>query len=231
MIRPGEGVLVWRKHQIERHQHFLLGQQSGELQIRFGVDEPLEAIGDAVNSLQTFGDCLRRDGDLRRGLVAVSAAEAIEPRWASDADLVGDSVKSKHAGVGETLGQNLKTAPVIGMRMRENDLIDGLAERLHVRRNFVGIRQQELTIEDHDRIWPLDHLRVDLKAVGRAEGGMNFDGSELAYEDGPQAAWRRCILGPGRATVLRQFRVRGACSRQSQADEWEQRARSELEKP
>ena len=36
---------------------------------------------------------------------------------------------------------------------------------------------------------------------------MNFDGSELAYEDGPHAARRRRILGPGRATVLRQFRV------------------------
>ena len=95
----------------------MLGQQSGELQIRFGVDEPLEVIGDAVNPLQTFGDCLRRDGDLRRGLVAVSAAEAIQPRWASDADLVGDPFKSKHAGVGETLGQNLKTGPVIRMRM------------------------------------------------------------------------------------------------------------------
>ena len=33
-------------------------------------------------------------------------------------------------------------------------------------RNFVGIWQQELTIEDDDRIWPLDHLRIDLKAVG-----------------------------------------------------------------
>jgi hypothetical protein len=80
----------------------------------------------------TFGDCLRRDGDLRSDLVAVSPAEAIEPRWASGADLVGDPVQGEHAGVGETLGQNLKTAPVIGMRMRENDPIDGLAERLHV---------------------------------------------------------------------------------------------------
>jgi hypothetical protein len=110
----------------------LLGQQSGELQIRFGVDEPLEVIGDAVNSLQTFGDCLRWDGDLRCGPVAISPAEAIEPRWAFGADLVGDPVKSKHAGAGETLSQNLKTGPVIGMRMRENDPIDGLAERLHV---------------------------------------------------------------------------------------------------
>jgi hypothetical protein len=48
------------------------------------------------------------------------------------ADLVGDPVQGEHASVGETLGQNLKTAPVIGMRMRENDPIDGLAERLHV---------------------------------------------------------------------------------------------------
>jgi hypothetical protein len=30
----------------------------GELQIRFGVDEPLEVIGDAVDPFQTFGDCL-----------------------------------------------------------------------------------------------------------------------------------------------------------------------------
>src|SRR6266404_8006610 len=58
---------------------------------------------------------------------------------------------------------------------------------------------------------------------------MNFDGSELAYEDGPHAAL--CILGPGRASVLRQFRVRGGGSRQAQADEWKQRARSEPEKP
>src|SRR2546421_8854553 len=69
MIRTGEGVLVRRKHQIERHQHFLLGQQSGELQIRFGVDEPLEVIGDAVNSLQTFGVCgvASRFGSARNG--------------------------------------------------------------------------------------------------------------------------------------------------------------------
>ena len=60
---------------------------------------------------------------------------------------------------------------------------------------------------------------------------MNFDGSELADEDGPHAARRRGILGPGRATVLRQFRVRGGGSRQAPADEWEQRARSEPEKP
>jgi hypothetical protein len=46
-------------------------------------------------------------------------------------------------------------------------------------------------------------LRIDLKAVGWAEVGMNFDGPELAYEDGPHAARRRCILGPGRAAVLR----------------------------
>ena len=60
---------------------------------------------------------------------------------------------------------------------------------------------------------------------------MNFDGSEPAYEDGPHAARRRCMLRPGRATVLRQFRVRGGGSREAQADEWEQRARSEPEKP
>ncbi len=46
--------------------------------------------------------------------------------------VVGDPIQGKHANVLETLGQNLKTAPVIGMRMRENDPIDGLAERLHV---------------------------------------------------------------------------------------------------
>jgi hypothetical protein len=40
------------------------------------------------------------------------------------------------------------------------------------------------------------------------------------------AARRRCILGPGRAAVLRQFRVRGGASRQAQADEWEERARA-----
>src|SRR5882672_12149035 len=69
------------------------------------------------------------------------------------------------------------------------------------------MRQQELTIEDDDCRWPFDHLRIDLKAVKGTEVGMNFDGSELAYEDGPHAARRRCILGPGRATVLRQFRL------------------------
>src|SRR5260370_42241189 len=60
---------------------------------------------------------------------------------------------------------------------------------------------------------------------------MNFDGSEPAYEDGPHAARRRRILGPGRAIVLRHFRVRGGGSRQTQAAEWKQRARSEPEKP
>jgi hypothetical protein len=59
---------------------------------------------------------------------------------------------------------------------------------------------------------------------------MNFDGPELAYEDGPHAARGRCILGPRRAAVLK-FRVRGGGSRQAQADEREQRARSEPEKP
>src|SRR5260370_34987545 len=119
----------------------------------------------------------------------------------------------------------------MGMRMGENDPSAGLAEVLQVGRNFVGIRQQELTIEDDDRRWPLDHLRIDVKAVGRAEVGMNFDGSEPAYEDGPHAARRRCVLGPGRATVLRQFRVRGGGSRRTQANKWEKRARSETEKP
>jgi len=38
---------------------------------------------------------------------------------------------------------------------------------------------------------------------------MNFDGAELAYEDGPHAVRRRGTLRPGRATVLRQLRVRG----------------------
>ena len=60
---------------------------------------------------------------------------------------------------------------------------------------------------------------------------MNFDGSELAYEDGPHPDRRRRILGPGRATVLCQFGIRGGGSRQAQADEWKQRARSESEKP
>src|SRR5258708_8401117 len=76
--------------------------------------------------------------------------------------------------------------------------------------------QQELTIEDDDRRWPLDHLRIDVKAVGRAEVGMNFDGSEPAYEEGPHAARRPRILGPGRPIVLRPFRVRGGASRQTQ---------------
>src|ERR1700682_229095 len=97
---------------------------------------------------------------------------------------------------------------MIGMRMRENDAIDGLAKRPHVRRNFIGIWQQELTIEDDDRIWPLDHLRIDPKAVGGAEVGVNFDGSELVDEDGPHAARRRRILGGGPVTLLRQFMVR-----------------------
>jgi hypothetical protein len=55
---------------------------------------------------------------------------------------------------------------------------------------------------------------------------MNSNGSELADEDGPQAAWRRRVLGPGRATVLRQIGVRGGGSRQTPADEGEQRARN-----
>jgi hypothetical protein len=50
---------------------------------------------------------------------------------------------------------------------------------------------------------------------------MNFDGAELAYEDGPHAARRRGILGPERATVLHQLRVFVAGSRRGQADEWE----------
>ena len=86
----------------------MLGQQSGELQIRFGVDEPLEVIGDAVDPLQTLSDCLRREGDLRRDLVAVNRAEAIESRLASGAELVGDPVQGEQTSVGETLGQNLK---------------------------------------------------------------------------------------------------------------------------
>src|SRR5258708_10185119 len=93
------------------------------------------------------------------------------------------------------------------------------------------MRQKELAMEDDDRRWPLDHLRIDVKAGGRAEVGMNFDGFEPAYEDGPHAARRRCMLRPGCATVLRQFKVRGGGSGQMQADEWEQRARSEPEKP
>src|SRR4029077_4352856 len=117
---------------MQRKDHFLLGQQSGELRIRFSIDDSSEVIGDAVNPLQTFGDRLGWNRDLRRGLIAVSSAEAIEPGRASGADLVGDPPKSKHASLGETLSQNLKTAPVIGMRMRENDPIDGFAKRLHV---------------------------------------------------------------------------------------------------
>src|SRR6266446_4833203 len=73
-----------------------------------------------------------RDGDLRRDPVAVYRAEAIESRLASCVELVGDPAQSEHTGVGETLSQNLKTGPVIRMRMRENDPIDGLAQRLHV---------------------------------------------------------------------------------------------------
>src|SRR5436190_16951446 len=60
-----------------------LGSSAVSCKSASGVDEPLEVIGDAVDPLQTFGDCLRRDGDLRRDLVAVNPAEAIEPRWAS----------------------------------------------------------------------------------------------------------------------------------------------------
>jgi hypothetical protein len=77
--------------------------------------------------------------------------------------------------------------------------------------------------------WPLDHLRIDVKAIKGTEVGMNFDGAELAHEDGPHAVRRRGILGPGRVTVLRQLRVFGG-SRRGQANEWDQRARSELEK-
>src|SRR6266481_7772467 len=110
----------------------MVGQQRDELQIRFSIDEPSEVIGDAVNPLQTFADRLGRNRDLRRGLIAVIFAEAIEPGWACGADLVGDTLKSKHANAGEMLSQNLKTAPVIGMRVGENDPIDRFAERLHV---------------------------------------------------------------------------------------------------
>jgi hypothetical protein len=49
---------------------------------------------------------------------------------------------------------------------------------------------------------------------------VNFDASELVYEDGPHAARRSCILGFGCGV-----------SQQAQADEWEQRARSEPKKP
>ena len=66
--------------------------------------------------------------------------------------------------------------------------------------------------------------------VGRAEVGVNFDRSELAYEDSPPAARLRGLLGAGPATVLRQFRVCGGSSRQAPADEWEQRARGEPQK-
>src|SRR5216683_4804678 len=132
VIHDGESVFVRRKYQVKRHQHFLLGQQSGELQIRFSVDEPPKVIGDAVDPLHTFGDYLRRGGDLSRNPVTIYRAEAIESGLASSVELVGDPVQSEHASVGETLGQNLKTGPVIGMRMRENDPIDRLAERLHV---------------------------------------------------------------------------------------------------
>jgi hypothetical protein len=84
-----------------------------------------------------------------------------------------------------------------------------------------SIRQQKLTVEDDDGLWPFDHLRIDVKAVGRAEVGMNFDGSELAYEDGPEAALRRNILGVGRATVLGWLRVFVGGSKPGQAGEWE----------
>ena len=60
---------------------------------------------------------------------------------------------------------------------------------------------------------------------------MNFDGSELAYQDSPHAARRRGIIGQGRPTVLRQLRVRRRGGRKAPADEGEQRARSEPEKP
>src|SRR5882672_4733154 len=92
------------------------------------------------------------------------------------------------------------------------------------------MRQQELAIEDDDCRWPLDHLRIDVKAVKGTEVGMNLDGAELAYEDCSHAVRRRGILGPGRATVLRQHRVFGGGSRRGQTDEWDERARSELEK-
>jgi hypothetical protein len=92
-------------------------------------------------------------------------------------------------------------------------------------------RQQELTIEDDDRIWPLDHLRIDLKAVGGAEVGMNFDGPNWLTRMAPMRPGAAASLVPGAPCFLRQFRVRGGGSRQAQADEWEQRARSEPEKP
>src|SRR5258708_28905590 len=87
MIHDGEGMFVRRKHQVERHQHFLLGQQSGELQIRFSVDEPLEVIGDAVDTLHTCVDYLRRDEYLSLIPVYVYRAEAIESGLTSCAEL------------------------------------------------------------------------------------------------------------------------------------------------
>jgi len=65
-------------------------------------------------------------------LSPVYRAEAIGLGLASCVELVGDPAQSEHTGVGETLSQNLKTGPVIRMRMRENDPIDGLAQPLHV---------------------------------------------------------------------------------------------------
>ena len=78
--------------------------------------------------------------------------------------------------------------------------------------------------------WPLDHLRIDLKAVGGAEVGVNFDGSELVDEDGPHAAWRRRILCGGRVTLLCLFMVRRRSCRRAPSDEREQCAGSEPEK-
>jgi hypothetical protein len=132
----------------------LLRQQSGELQIRFRIDEPLEVISDAVDPLYTLGNRLRRNSDPGRNPVTVYRPEAIESGLAPCAKLVGDPVQGEHTGARKTLGQNLKTRPVIRMRMRENDPIDGLAQRLHVGRNFAGIRQQELTIEDDTAVGP-----------------------------------------------------------------------------
>ena len=59
---------------------------------------------------------------------------------------------------------------------------------------------------------------------------MNFDGSELTDEDGSHPARRRRILGGGRATVLRQLRVRRRGGRQGPAHQREQRAPGEPEK-
>ena len=52
-----------------------------------------KTLGDAVDPLQTFGDCLRRDGDLSRDPVTIYRAEAIESGLTSCAELIGDPVQ------------------------------------------------------------------------------------------------------------------------------------------